>query len=41
MAFIIKWNLFIGIVAFMACTKNNGEKTRSLLEKGSLDISDN
>lgn len=25
----------------ICCTKNNGEKTRSLLEKGSLDISDN
>ena len=42
MAFIIKWNLSIGIVAFMAlcCTKNNGEKARSLLEKDSLDTSD-
>lgn len=25
----------------ICCTKNNGEKTRSLLEKGSLDTSDN
>lgn len=42
MAFIIKWNLSIGIVAFMAYVvqKNNGEKARSLLEKDSLDTSD-
>ena len=40
--FIIKWNLSIGHsrIYGICCTKNNGEKARSLLEKDSLDTSD-